>query len=162
MRTEQIEDINAISAVTIAAFKDHPHSNQTEQHIVAGLRDNQALSISLVAVYENNIVGHIAFSKVNINNQFCHWYGLAPVSVLPEFQHKGVGSKLINQGLSQLKQQGAQGCVLLGEPEYYGRFGFKAYAELEYPGVPSEYFLTLPFTEQVPCGLVQYHKVFSS
>nr|WP_318462253.1 N-acetyltransferase [Photobacterium leiognathi] len=86
----------------------------------------------------------MAFSPVLINGEATNWYGLAPVSVLPEQQGKGIGKALINQGLAQLKERGAEGFVLLGEPEYYGRFGFKA----------------LPIKDSTPADEVSYHAAF--
>lgn len=161
VRVECHEDISAIEKITIEAFDGHPHSEQTEYKIVAALREDDALSISLVAEVNSEIVGHIAFSKIEINNEFIGWYGLAPVSVKPEFQNQGVGSQLILSGLTKLKNMNANGCVLLGEPNYYGRFGFKAFNGLVYEGVPPEYFQALLFNGEMPVGKVEYHKAFS-
>jgi predicted N-acetyltransferase YhbS len=64
--------------------------------------------------------------------------------------------------LAQLQDQGATGCVVLGDPDYYGRFGFKANAGLELPGVPQEYFQALSFSSDLPVGTVQYHESFDA
>ena len=96
----------------------------------------------------------------NINNQFSGWYGLAPVSVLPSNQNQGIGSKLVKAGLLQLKQLDAKGCVLLGEPSYYKRFGFSPHSGLVLEGVPPEYFQALPFRSGIPKGSVKYHAAF--
>ncbi|WNC72342.1 N-acetyltransferase [Thalassotalea psychrophila] len=161
IRPERIDDINDIEKITIEAFKNHPHSNQTEHEIVARLRDDNALSVSLVAEVNNVVVGHIAFSKVKINNEFIQWYGLAPVSVKAEYQNQGVGSQLILSGLNVIGELNAKGCVLLGEPEYYNRFGFKAFEGLVFKGVPPEYFLSLLLSGDMPNGNIEYHKAFS-
>ncbi|WP_419239129.1 GNAT family N-acetyltransferase [Photobacterium leiognathi subsp. mandapamensis] len=105
-------------------------------------------------------MGHITIHPVLINGKTTNWYGLGPVSVLPDQQNKGIGKALINQGLAQLKVRGAEGFVLLGEPEYYGRFGFKALPELTLTGVPAEYFLALPIKDSIPTGEVSYHATF--
>ncbi|WP_419238920.1 GNAT family N-acetyltransferase [Photobacterium leiognathi subsp. mandapamensis] len=164
IRAEKDSDITAIETLTYNAFKDHPHhepgAEPTEHLIVNRLRDANALTLSLVAEVNNQVVGHIAFSPVLINGEATNWYGLAPVSVLPEHQNKGIGKSLINQGLAQLKERGAEGFVLLGEPEYYGRFGFKAQPELTLTGVPAEYFLALPIKDSIPAGEVNYHAAF--
>ncbi|MFT2112219.1 GNAT family N-acetyltransferase [Marinomonas sp. 2405UD68-3] len=155
------DDINAIEIITIEAFKNHPHSNQTEHKILTALRDDNALSVSLVAEIKDEVVGHIAFSKVKINNEFIDWYGLAPVSVKPKYQNQGIGSQLILSGLEAICELDAKGCVLLGEPEYYNRFGFKALGELVLKGVPPEYFQSLLLSGEMPSGNIEYHKAFS-
>jgi len=161
IRPECTDDIIVIEKITIEAFKSHPHSNQTEHKIVAKLRNDNALSVSLVAEVNNMIVGHIAFSKVKINDEFTEWYGLAPVSVKPEYQNQGVGSQLIFSGLNAIRELNAKGCVLLGEPEYYNRFGFKAHSELVFIGVPPEYFQSLLLSGDLPNGNIEYHKAFA-
>jgi len=162
IRNEQPSDIPNIFELTQAAFKDIEYSSHTEQFIVNALRDSQQLTVSLVAEYEGQIVGHIAFSPVSISDGTTDWYGLGPVSVQPEFQNQGVGSQLIHIGLDKLKTLKAAGCVLLGDPEYYARFGFKAKPELVLQGVPAEYFQTLSFTEKMPHGDVVYAEAFNA
>lgn len=161
IRLERSDDINSIEKITIEAFKNHPHSNQTEHEIVATLRGENALSVSLVAEVNHTVVGHIAFSKVKINGEFIEWYGLAPVSVKPEYQNQGVGSQLILSGLNAIRELNAKGCVLLGDPEYYNRFGFKALSELVFKGAPPEYFQSLLLRGDMPNGNIEYHKAFA-
>jgi putative acetyltransferase len=162
IRNEQPSDIPNIFKLTQAAFKDIEYSSHTEQFIVNALRDSQQLTVSLVAEYEGQIIGHIAFSPVSISDGTTNWYGLGPVSVQPEFQNQGVGSQLIHAGLDKLKTLEAAGCVLLGDPEYYARFGFKAKPELVLQGVPAEYLQTLSFTEKMPHGDVVYAEAFNA
>ena len=160
IRNETDEDIEAITEVKIAAFKTLPISNHTEQFIIKALRAAGVLTISLVAEVEGQIAGHIAFSPVEITDGTKGWYGLGPVSVLPERQKRGIGKSLIKDGLSLLKKLGGQGCALVGDPTYYHRFGFKNYPELIHEGVPQEVFQALPFTEKVPQGNVIFHEGF--
>jgi putative acetyltransferase len=160
IRNETTSDIAAISEVTIAAFQNHPISNHTEQFIINALRNANALTISLVAEIAGQVVGHIAFSPVTISDGSLNWYGLGPVSVLPEFQKQGIGKSLIHEGLSLLKTLGGKGCVLVGDPNYYERFGFRNIPDLIHEGVPQEVFLALPFTGQIPQGTVVFHKGF--
>ena len=80
--------------------------------------------------------------------------------MLPEYQKQGIGKSIINEGLSLLKQLGGQGCALVGDPNYYKRFGFKNCEELVHEGVPQEAFLALPFTDTVPEGTVIFHEGF--
>jgi putative acetyltransferase len=160
IRKETDSDIEAISEVTIAAFKTLPISNHTEQFIVNALRAAGVLTISLVAEIDGRVVGHVAFSPVAIWRGTLNWYGLGPVSVLPEYQGRGIGKALIREGLSQMKGMGAEGCCLVGDPNYYKRFGFQNYPELVHEGIPQQVFLALPFTEKVPGGLVTFHEGF--
>ena len=160
LRKETIADIDAITKVTIAAFKNLAVSNQTEQYIINALRDADALTLSLVAEIDGRVIGHIAFSPVTISDGAIGWYGLGPVSVLPEYQKQGIGKSLVNEGLSLLKKLGGQGCTLVGDPNYYKQFGFKNFPELVHEGIPQEVFLALPFSENVPQGIVVFHKGF--
>ena len=162
IRKEQSNDIQGIHEVTVAAFLEAPHTDHTEQYIVKALRESGALSISLIAENEGNIVGHVALSPVTISDGTDSWYGLGPISVLPNNQSKGIGSKLMNAAIQELKNIKAKGCVLLGDPNYYHRFGFKPRECLVLPGVPPEYFQAMVFHGDLPQGSVTYHESFSA
>jgi putative acetyltransferase len=162
IRKETAADIDAITEVTIAAFNTLPISNHTEQFIIKALRSANALTLSLISEIKGRVVGHIAFSPVTISDGAMGWYGLGPVSVLPEYQNQGIGKSLINKGLDLLKESGAQGCALVGDPNYYKRFGFRNYSQLVYEGIPQEVFLVLPFYDEVPQGTVVFHGSFSA
>ncbi|MBP0578878.1 N-acetyltransferase [Labrys sp. LIt4] len=162
IRPERADDIDTIRAMTRAAFEGKPYSSQTEAAIVDGLRAAGALTLSLVAEEESGVVGHVAFSPVTIDGAFRHWYGLGPVSVRPDRQKNGIGRALIETGLADLRRQEAQGCVVLGDPAYYGRFGFKNEVRLCLPGVPPVYFQCLPFGADMPQGDVAYHPAFEA
>lgn len=160
IRNETPADISAITEVTLAAFKTLDVSNQTEHFIVEALRAAKALAVSLVAELEGRVVGHIAFSPVTMSDGTPGWYGLGPVSVLPELQRQGIGSALIKEGLARLKALGAQGCCLVGHPDYYGRFGFRNGEGLGLEGVPPEAFFALAFSGPMPQGSVTFHEAF--
>ena len=162
IRSETSADVSAIAEVTVAAFRTLAISNQTEQFIIAALRAAKALTISLVAETDGRVVGHIAFSPVTISDGSSNWYGLGPVSVLPEYQRRGIGSALIQEGIARLKDLGAQGCCLVGHPEYYGRFGFQNIRGLVCEGVPEEVFFALSFDGHVPQGIVEFHAGFKA
>lgn len=83
------------------------------------------------------------------------------MAVLPESQHYGVGSALIQSALSQLKNCGTAGCIVLGDPNFYSKFGFKIVAELILANVPAEYFQALSFDGEFPQGTVTYHDAFN-
>ncbi len=162
IRNETISDIAAISEITEIAFRTLAISNHTEQFIINALRADNALTISLVAEINGQVVGHIAFSPVTISDGSLNWHGLGPISVLPEYQKRGIGKALIHKGLSLLKDLGSQGCVLVGDPNYYKRFGFKNIPDLVYEGIPQEFFLALPFNETTHKGIVSFHKGFAA
>ena len=162
IRFETPEDVEDIHALTAAAFLNAPHTDHTEQFVVDALRSAGALTISLVAEEGAKIVGHVALSPVSISDGSSGWFGLGPISVSPEHQGKGIGTMLMNRAIQLLQEQGASGCVLLGEPGYYSRFGFKPKRGLVLADVPPEYFQALPFSSFIPLGSVTYHQAFSA
>ncbi len=162
IRNETVSDIAAISEVTIAAFRTLAISSHTEQFIIKALRKGNALALSLVAEDDRQVVGHIAFSPVTISDGTPDWYGVGPVSVLPELHRQGIGKALIREGLSLLKARGGRGCALVGDPNYYKRFGFRNIPGFIYEGIPQEVFLALPFSEKIPRGTVVFHEGFSA
>jgi len=162
IRSELPSDAAAIEAVTVAAFTNAAHTDHTEQFIVRELRHAGALSVSLVAEDGGAIIGHVAVSPVKISNGATGWYGLGPISVAPERQGAGVGTQLMRAVLNELRSSGACGCVVLGEPGYYSRFGFVADPKLVLLGVPPEYFQALSFDGSQPAGTVSYHEAFTA
>ena len=162
IRNETDADVSAISEVTAAAFKTLEISNHTEQYVIAALRAAGALTLSLVAEVDGRVIGHIAFSPVTLSDGTRNWYGLGPVSVLPTYQRQGVGKALIREGLARLKAMNAQGCCLVGHPDYYRKFGFINMPGLVLEGVPPEVFFGLSFDGQAPHGTVAFHEAFKA
>jgi putative acetyltransferase len=162
IRSETNADVDAITEVTVAAFKTLEISRHTEQFIITALRDAKALTVSLVAEVDGRVIGHIAFSPVSISDGTKNWYGLGPVSVLPAYQRLGIGEALILEGLSRLKDLNAQGCCLAGHPDYYRKFGFKNIPGLVHEGVPQEVFFALSFDGRYPQGTVAFHEGFKA
>lgn len=162
IRDERPADAAAIRAVVTAAFATAPHSSGTEAAIVDTLRSSGALELSIIAEESGEIVGHVAFSPVSTGEDADAWYGMAPVSVRPDHQRKGVGYVLVETGLRRLKASGARGCVVLGDPAYYARFGFRSDPMLRFPGVPPEYFQFISFGGERPLGEVRYHSAFDA
>lgn len=160
IRPEEPSEADAIAALTAAAFREAAHGSQVEHLIVAALREAGQLAVSLVAEGGGAIVGHVAVSPVSIDDGSTGWYGLGPISVAPERQRQGIGSLLMQAALKELRGLGAAGCVVLGDPGYYGRFGFRAEPALVLPGVPPEYFQAIAFGDAVPAGRVAYHQAF--
>jgi len=160
IRPERAGDEAAIHKLTARAFEGEPHSDGSEPQIVDRLRAAGDLTISLVAKEGDALIGHAAFSPVEISDGSADWYGLGPISVEPELQGEGIGSKLVYKGLDQLREMGANGCVLLGDPAYYERFGFRHDPRLTYPGPPPEYFQCLVLSGDAPAGEVKYSPGF--
>jgi predicted N-acetyltransferase YhbS len=163
IRPERTADIDAIADVTEQAFRSHPYSRRTEQFVIAALRRSGALALSLVAEIDGRIVGHIAFSPVRISDGSPEWYALGPVSVTPAFQHRGIGQSLVKAGMLELRGLGAAGCVLVGEPGFYGRFGFRSHPGLGMEGVPGQYVLSLPLGGHPQAqGTITHHEAFDA
>jgi len=111
---------------------------------------------------DGHVVGQVAFAPVTISDGTQNWYGLGPVSVLPEHQRKGIGKSLILEGLSRLKRLNAKGCCLVGHPDYYRKLGFKNVSGLVHEGVPQQVFLAMSFDGQIPQGTVNFHDGFKA
>lgn len=160
IRPELPDDAAAIHALTARAFLGKSFSDGTEAHVVDGLRAANALTISLVVEDQGEILGHVAFSPVTIDGQPGAWFALGPVSVTPARQRQGIGTLLIETGLSQLRDLGAAGCVLLGDPAYYQRFGFVGDSALRYRDVDPKFVQRVCFAGEVPTGEVEFHPAF--
>jgi putative acetyltransferase len=162
IRCETDADIDAIRDVTVSAFRTLEISSHTEQFIIAALRTAKSLTVSLVAEVDGRVVGHIAFSPVTISDGTRNWYGLGPVSVLPEYQRQGIGKALIEEGLSRLRSVNARGVCLVGHPDYYRKFGFKNVPGFVLEGVPQEVFFALSLDGHIPEGTVTFHEAFKA
>ena len=160
VRTEAQGDADTIYEITQAAFAKAEHRSGTEGAIVGALRQASALTVSLVAEDDGMLVGHAAFSPIKIDGCDLGWFGLGPLSVRPDRQGLGIGARLVRDGLASLRAIGAQGCVVMGDPAYYERFGFRQDDRLRYPGVPEAYFMALAFGAEIPNGTVAYHPAF--
>lgn len=160
IRKEADGEADIIRAVVRAAFTGGGH----EPLIVDRLREAGALTLGLVAAEDSEIVGHVAFSRVQIDGRDQGWLGLGPLAVRPDRQRSGIGSALVRQGLGIIEAMGASGCILLGSPLYYGRFGFVADARLTLSGGPPgypPYFQCRAFAgHPIPQGEAAFHAVF--
>lgn len=162
IRGEVSGDAQSIQAVTATAFSQARHTSHTEQYIVNVLRKTGQLAVSLVAEADGIVIGHVAVSPVSISDGAPGWFGIGPISVLPQHRRRGIGAQLMRDALGLLRRRGASGCVVLGEPGYYRRFGFLTDSNLVLPGVPPEYFQVLSFAASKPRGIVTYHEAFSA
>ena len=160
IRDQADGDFAAVHDLVAAAFRFMPYAAGTEQFIMDALWRNGVATVALVADDHGAIIGQAAFSKVTVGGCDVGWHGLGPVSVLPEHQRKGVGKALILEGLERLRILGSAGCAVVGDPGYYNRFGFHQTSQMHEPGVPSPYFMVLPFRHPLPAGVVAYDEAF--
>jgi putative acetyltransferase len=164
IRDERPEDIRSVYELTSLSFQNHPYSQHTEQLIVDALRDAGALTVSLVAELDGHVVGHVAVSPVSISDGSRNWYGLGPISVTPDKQRQGIGSMLMREAMERMKILNGQGCVLVGDKAFYGRFVLQNYMGLIHEGVPQEFVLALSLDlrpeARMPKGIVAFHGAF--
>ena len=139
IRKEIPEDINKIHNINSSAFE-----TEAEANLVDRLRKSGIPIISLVAEIDDEIVEHILFTPMTMDNFDIKIAGLAPMAVLPEYQNKGIGSALVEKGLELCKEENYQAVAVLGHPNYYPKFGFVPSTRFdlisEY-GVPKEVFM---------------------
>ena len=160
IRLEQPSDVDAIRELVRQAFTGHPISRGAEPSIIDALRADGALEVSMVAEVEGAPVAHIAYSAAAIGDAGAGWFLVGPVAVRPDLQGRGIGRGLIEASLEIVRSRGALGCVLVGDPAFYRRFGFSRVAGVEWPGVPGEYVLTLLFGAEEPSGEIGFHPAF--
>lgn len=161
IREESPDDADAIGAVVLAAFAGTAHGDgRLETRIVDTLRADRALAVSLVADIDRRIAGHIALSAARPSRDGDGWYVLGPVAVAPADQGHGIGTALVHAGMRILQERQANGCVVLGDPAYYGRFGFRPDPLLTLPGAPEGAFQALRFTDAASAGEVILHPAF--
>jgi putative acetyltransferase len=162
IRPEKPGDYAAIYDLTKRAFAPMPYADGDEQDLINQLRDAGALVISLVAELEGRVVGHVAISPAFPADGSDGWYALGPVSAEPELKHQGIGSAIISAGIDMLRARDAAGCVLVGNPAYYSRFGFLSFANLCPDGEPAEFYQILPLRIAEPNAVVAFHPLFHS
>jgi len=156
IRPETPDDYETIYRLTKSAFAPMPFSDGTEAERINTLRDDGDLVLSLVATDTTEIVGHIAFSPVFLNENLDGWFGLGPVAVWPHLQKNGIGGALVKEGLERLRQAEANGCILIGDPAYYGRFGFRSSGGVSYRSLPSRLVQWLSFRDAEPVGVLRF------
>jgi putative acetyltransferase len=168
IRREKPEDQPSVHEVNSLAFSQ-AFGHAGEADLVDALREEAHPYISLVALLDGSVVGHIFFSPVTIEDEDSRFtaMGLAPMAVLPEHQRRGIGSRLVRQGLEECRRDGHNIVVVLGHPDYYPRFGFEPAAP---KGIRSEYDVSddkFMVAELKPGaladhkGIVKYHAAFA-
>jgi putative acetyltransferase len=163
IREERPEDIQAIYNVNSSAFETH-----AEAILVDKLRAANAITLSLIAEENGEIVGHILFSPVTITDGDQAWsaVGLGPMAVTPKYQNRGIGSLLVRASLKKCRELGEDVVVVLGHAEYYPRFGFRPSKPLGITWeieVPEEVFMVAELREGALAGrkgIVRYRPEF--
>jgi len=171
IRQEKPSDFKMVFDLIEKAFKAETLSDHNEQFLVERLRKSSFFipELSMIAEFENKVVGHILLTKVKIKNDKEEFssLALAPVSVLPEYQRKGIGGMLINQAHKTAKELGHKSIVVLGHENYYPKFGYKQTNRygIELPfDVPKENCMIIALTEnglEGVHGTVEYPKEFN-
>ncbi|HUV79958.1 MAG TPA: N-acetyltransferase [Candidatus Bathyarchaeia archaeon] len=167
IRPEQPEDIASIDEITRLAFE-----GEEEAKLIVAIRNSDYFipKLSLVTVQNNRVVGHILFSPITIESPetSVDALALAPMAVVPDFQNKGIGTKLVKHGLEACKKLGYTIVIVVGHPEYYPRLGFKPAREygIEAPfEVPDDAFLVCELFSgalKKVRGMVKYSPAFDS
>lgn len=167
IRAEVLADFASISDLTVEAFEPSEFGHNGEAQIVQQLREQNDAIMSLVAVVEAELLGHVMFSKCHIDTGALAFEGaaLAPMSVAPKRQRAGIGSRLVVDGLSRLSAQEVAFVVVLGHPDYYPKFGFTAASEFGiqhgFEGIPQEVLFAKQLgSQQIPSGNLVFSPVF--
>ncbi|WP_432202634.1 GNAT family N-acetyltransferase [Staphylococcus warneri] len=170
IRQEREEDYRDTEEVVRKAFENETYSDQSEHTLVAKLRKSEVFvpDLSLVAVYEDKIIGHILLSKILIDTEDkkVESLALAPISVLPEYQNKGVGRKLIQQALTIAEKLDFESVIVMGHEAYYPKFGFKKASHwgIQAPfEIPDELLMAIKLKDNGldhVSGVIQYSNAF--
>jgi predicted N-acetyltransferase YhbS len=166
IRQEEEKDHDAVYQVVKTAFETMELADGDEQDLVNRLRKGEAFipELSLVAEYDGKIIGHILFTKMKIGAHPS--LALAPVAVLPEYQNRGVGGKLIVEGHRIAKELGYRSVIVVGHPRYYPRFGYQRASQCKITApfeVPDEAFMVLELVEgglTGVSGMIEYAPEF--
>ena len=158
IRDETPGDVSAIGRIVTEAMRLLPQATGTEAAIVERLRADDALLLSLVAEDDGEVIGHLAASAARIGAQE-GWGLIGPLAVLPARHAQGIGSALMAEALRRLRTT-CRGAALVGDPGYYGRFGFRAFPGFGVAGCPPEVVQALPFDGAAPRGELIHHPAF--
>ena len=160
IREETSADADGIHILTQKAFAPMPYSSGSEGPIIDQLRRDGDLVLSLVMDDDGPIVGHVAFSKIQIDGKWDKWYCLGPISVAPDKQSQGIGKALVGEGMRRLRALGANGCILIGNPAYYVRLGFQCNGQLRYGALDPSLIQYMAFQGPPPKGTLTHADAF--
>ncbi|MEN7538064.1 GNAT family N-acetyltransferase [Aurantiacibacter flavus] len=160
IRPERPGDEAAIRALTQRAFLGLPYSDGDEADMIERLRSDDDLLLSLVAEDHRGIIGQITYSRALLSNGEDGWMLIGPISVAPARQREGIGRALIEAGEAAIREMGAKGITVLGDPQLYGRFGFAQHTPLRLEGELTEYFQVKSFGADIPEATVSFAPAF--
>ncbi|MEW6323455.1 MAG: N-acetyltransferase [Acidobacteriota bacterium] len=161
IRDERPWDADAVRDVNCQAF-----GQDQEGRIVDALRAHGGVLVSLVAVADGMVVGHIMFSPLTVGA--VAGAALGPMAVRPDHQHRGIGSRLVEQGIERLRRDGCPFIVVIGHPEFYPRFGFEPAGAMGLQcewEVPADAFMVAVLNPEVRgalAGVATYRPEFST
>ena len=158
IRPERAGDVAQIRTVVTEAMRLLPQASGTEAEIIERLRAEGALRLGLVAEEAGAVVGYLAASEARIGVE-SGWGLIGPLAVTPARHRQGIGQALMRGALARLRRR-CKGAVLVGDPGYYARFGFRAGAGLTVGACPPRFILALPFGAEPPAGEVYHPPAF--
>lgn len=162
IREERPADIPAIRDLVTRAFTGYPYSDGDESDVIDRLRVDGDLLLSLVAEESQRILGQITYSPAILENGEQDWVVLGPVAVDPQHQGTGIGRALIETGETIMRERGARGVTVLGDPAIYSRFGFETGTAMWLAGELSEYFQVKSLTGPIPATEQRYVRAFDT
>ncbi|MDE1467410.1 GNAT family N-acetyltransferase [Aurantiacibacter sp. D1-12] len=160
IREERAGDEAAIDALTRRSFTGHPYSDGDEQDVIARLRADGDLLLSLVAERNGELIGQATYSRAILSNGEQDWMVIGPIAVDPSCQGEGIGRALMEAGETALKAQGAKGVTALGDPQLYSRFGYLQHTAMTLDGELGEYLQVKSFGAQIPAATLTYAPAF--
>ena len=158
---ERPRDADAIRSLVARSFQGVPWSDGQEPVMIDALRQAGELSLSLVAMQDGAVVGHLAGSPATIGGRG-GWVGIGPVAVDPVYQRQGVGSALVRAALERLRRAGAAGTVLIGDPAFYGRLGFAPATNCHWRDIVPPAAQIAPLSGPRPTGEIRYAPAFEA
>lgn len=160
IREERPGDEAAIRLLVERAFEGHPYSAGDEATVIDRLRADGDLALSLVACDGDAIVGHAAYSEARLSDGCTGWMVVGPIAVDPSQQRRGIGRTLIEQGEAVIRNRGAKGVTVLGDPSVYGRFGFASGTSMRLEGELGQYLQVKSFGAPIPTATITYAPAF--
>ncbi len=160
IREETPGDEAAIHAVTKRAFIDQPYSDGDEAEVIDKLREDGDLLLSLVAVFGDEIVGQVIYSRAKLSNGDDGWMVAGPIAVAKEYRGRGIGRALLEAGEAKLRASGAKGITVLGDPELYRRFGYLQHTAMKLAGELGQFLQVKSFGEPIPSASITFAPAF--
>ena len=159
-RPEEPGEESAIHTLTKQAFAGRPYSDGDEADVIDALRRDGDLLLSLVALQDGEIVGQATYSEARLSNGAAGWMVLGPIAVDMSLQGKGIGRQLMERGEAMMRERGAHGITVLGDPKLYSRFGYQQHTALVLEGELGEYLQVKSFGAPVPDATLTYAPAF--